>query len=336
MFLLLVTELPPSAPTQSSRTLLTFICSRKKLSMTFQWSGTGAMAPHYTFGAAMVTGRCAVAWLVSESKFFASSRSHPRSRCAPVRCGPFRTARARSRSPRRETLRRSMPPRSGRSRATWRRSPTRRPIPDCRTNSSDLPYDRYRDLRFVPERSIWRGEGLPFEVAAFPSRLSLFEPGRHIHRRGRTGPAARLFTRPVHLRAGHRRHRRRRQSRLRRLPSARPDEPARLLRRDRRCSRARAISAALAKDQGYGLSARGLAINTASPEGEEFPVFRSFWIERPAKGTSSIVVHALLDSESRHRPPIASRSARATYTMFDVEMAIYPRARMSSRLASAR
>lgn len=35
---------------------------------------------------------------------------------------------------------------------------------------------------------------------------------------------------------------------------------------------------AVAKWQVYGLSARGLAINTAQPDGEEFPWFREFWI----------------------------------------------------------
>ena len=34
-------------------------------------------------------------------------------------------------------------------------------------------------------------------------------------------------------------------------------------------------------EQVYGLSARGLAINTAEPAGEEFPAFTHFWIERP-------------------------------------------------------
>ena len=53
---------------------------------------------------------------------------------------------------------------------------------------------------------------------------------------------------------------------------------------------------AVGRDQIYGLSARGLAINTAEPEGEEFPAFRKFWIERPAPGSSTLVVYALLDS----------------------------------------
>ena len=38
---------------------------------------------------------------------------------------------------------------------------------------------------------------------------------------------------------------------------------------------------AVAKSLLYGLSARGLAINTAEPQGEEFPAFTHFWVERP-------------------------------------------------------
>src|SRR5205085_4480425 len=55
---------------------------------------------------------------------------------------------------------------------------------------------------------------------------------------------------------------------------------------------------AVAREQRYGLSARGLAIKTADQAGEEFPLFRTFWIEKPAPGSRSIVVHALLDSQS--------------------------------------
>jgi glucans biosynthesis protein len=46
----------------------------------------------------------------------------------------------------------------------------------------------------------------------------------------------------------------------------------------------------------YGLSARGLAIDTATPGPEEFPVFTSFWIEHPAG--AGLVVYALLDGPS--------------------------------------
>lgn len=82
---------------------------------------------------------------------------------------------------------------------------------------------------------------------------------------------------------------------------------------------------AVAKGQGYGLSARGLAINTAEAPGEEFPLFRAFWLERPDPKADLIVVHALLDSQS------AAAAYRFTIrpgeaTMFDTEVALYPRA----------
>ncbi|MBF0490074.1 MAG: glucan biosynthesis protein [Candidatus Omnitrophica bacterium] len=55
---------------------------------------------------------------------------------------------------------------------------------------------------------------------------------------------------------------------------------------------------ALGRDQGYGLSARGLAVNTAQEEGEEFPLFREFWIVHPSSKSKRIKMYALLDSNS--------------------------------------
>lgn len=55
---------------------------------------------------------------------------------------------------------------------------------------------------------------------------------------------------------------------------------------------------AVAKGEVYGLSARGLSINTGDPKGEEFPLFKAFWLEKPAPNATSMVVHALLDSKS--------------------------------------
>jgi glucans biosynthesis protein len=74
----------------------------------------------------------------------------------------------------------------------------------------------------------------------------------------------------------------------------------------------------------YGLSARGLAIDTASPEGEEFPDFRSFWLEKPAPGSQTFVLHALLDS------PSCSGAYRFEIThgaplVMDVTARIFPR-----------
>lgn len=56
---------------------------------------------------------------------------------------------------------------------------------------------------------------------------------------------------------------------------------------------------ALGKNQSWGLSARGLAIDTAVPHhAEEFPYFRDFWIVPPKRNAKKIVFYAQLDSPS--------------------------------------
>ena len=53
---------------------------------------------------------------------------------------------------------------------------------------------------------------------------------------------------------------------------------------------------ALGAGQRYGLSARGLAVDTTGPK-EEFPHFTEFWLERPALDATRVTVYALMDSE---------------------------------------
>jgi glucans biosynthesis protein len=77
----------------------------------------------------------------------------------------------------------------------------------------------------------------------------------------------------------------------------------------------------------YGLSARGLAINTAEPSGEEFPAFTHFWVERPGRHSNSIIIYALLESES------ATGAYRfdvkpGVETVMDVETTVFPRTEM--------
>jgi glucan biosynthesis protein len=55
---------------------------------------------------------------------------------------------------------------------------------------------------------------------------------------------------------------------------------------------------AVDKAMQYGLSARGLAIDTDEPGGEEFPQFTEYWFVRPAAHSDRITVYALLDSKS--------------------------------------
>jgi glucans biosynthesis protein len=192
-------------------------------------------------------------------------------------------------------------------------------LPDSLKN---LDYDHYRAIRFLPEHALWRGEKLPFEVQFF-HRGFYYAPRVDIYEVA-NGQATRIAYRSDHFSfgstappspevdlgfAGFRIH----------TPINRPDYY------DEVCVFLGAsYFRAVAKGEIYGLSARGLAINTGEAKGEEFPLFKTFWIEKPTANANSIVVHALLDSES------AAAAYRFTIrpgetTVFDVEMAIYPR-----------
>lgn len=48
----------------------------------------------------------------------------------------------------------------------------------------------------------------------------------------------------------------------------------------------------------YGLSARGLAVNTGTAETEEFPRFTEFYLEQPENPADDLIVTALMDSPS--------------------------------------
>ena len=191
-------------------------------------------------------------------------------------------------------------------------------LPD---NLKNLDYDRYRAIRFLPEQALWRGDKLPFE-AQFFHRGFFYAPGGYL--RGENGQATKIAYHPDLFSFGeHAATQSRGRSRFCRFSPSCADQQARLLRRDLRLSW-RELFSCRRKGTVYGLSARGLAINTGEAKGEEFPVFKTFWIEKPAANANSIVVHALLDSES------AAAAYRFTIrpgdtTVFDVEMAIYPR-----------
>ncbi len=80
----------------------------------------------------------------------------------------------------------------------------------------------------------------------------------------------------------------------------------------------------LGRGEQFGLSARGLAINTARAGGEEFPIFRAFWIERPAPGATEIVVRALLDSVST-TGAYRFKVRPGQITEMDVDVDLFPR-----------
>lgn len=55
---------------------------------------------------------------------------------------------------------------------------------------------------------------------------------------------------------------------------------------------------AVGQEMQYGLSARGLAVDTAMAHPEEFPMFTDFWLEHPQNNSDVTTVYALMDSPS--------------------------------------
>jgi glucans biosynthesis protein len=74
----------------------------------------------------------------------------------------------------------------------------------------------------------------------------------------------------------------------------------------------------------YGLSARGVAINCGMDRAEEFPMFTTFWFERPATDAGTLTVYALMDSPSVAGAYRFDLYPAATMVM-EVDAALYPR-----------
>ena len=72
----------------------------------------------------------------------------------------------------------------------------------------------------------------------------------------------------------------------------------------------------------FGMSVRGIAIDTALAKGEEFPRFTNFWLEEPGDG--SVIISALLDGPSL-AGAFRIRAAKPKAVLMDVECVLYPR-----------
>ncbi|ETX09933.1 glucan biosynthesis protein D [Marinomonas ushuaiensis DSM 15871] len=81
---------------------------------------------------------------------------------------------------------------------------------------------------------------------------------------------------------------------------------------------------AVGSEMQYGLSARGLAVDTAMPHPEEFPIFTDFWFEKPEPGSDKVTVYALMDSPSVSGAYRFDMSPGEPFKM-KVDSAIYPR-----------
>lgn len=79
------------------------------------------------------------------------------------------------------------------------------------------------------------------------------------------------------------------------------------------------------EDNQYGASARGIAINTAMPEPEEFPRFVEFWLDEPEGDSAAITVYALLDGPSIAGAYKFTATKKTRVPIIDVTADLYAR-----------
>jgi glucans biosynthesis protein len=157
-----------------------------------------------------------------------------------------------------------------------------------------LTYDQYRDIRYRPESAWWRDAKLPFELG-FSHRGLYYDQPVKISEISEQGVAEIKFD-PALFDYGANKVDVAKMSGLG-FAGFRVHFPLNGKYKDEVLSFLGAsYFRALGKEQGYGLSSRGLAIDTGLPSGEEFPRFVEFWLERPAAAAKELVIYALMDS----------------------------------------
>lgn len=185
----------------------------------------------------------------------------------------------------------------------------------------DLDWDQYQAIRFRPDHALWARENSRFQLQFFHLGLFYKTPVRLYETSGgqvRELPyAAAMFDYGRSgLKGSH-------------LPPDLGFAGFRVLyhtdwRRDVAAFLGASYFRAVGGEMQYGQSARGLAVDCGLGRPEEFPAFTAFWFERPAAGSDSLTVYALLDSPSIAGAYRFDIVPGATLVM-DVDAALYPR-----------
>ncbi|TXH06134.1 MAG: glucan biosynthesis protein D [Nevskiaceae bacterium] len=196
--------------------------------------------------------------------------------------------------------------------------PPSRDLPKALAN---LDYDQFQSIRFRPEHALWADQGLNFQLQFFHLGYGYREAVRmHEVVDGKARPLAydpRMFDLSKSGVSG------------KSLPKDLGYAGLRIhFHTDWNADFAVFLGAsyfrAIGATKQYGLSARGLAIDSGMGKPEEFPIFTAFWLQRPGKDANVLTVYALLESASitgAYRFDIAPGEP---LTM-DVDAALYPR-----------
>lgn len=161
----------------------------------------------------------------------------------------------------------------------------------------ELTYTEYQDIRFDPAKRIWRDTQSPFQVMLMaPGLFFTHAVGINLVEKGKVKPLEFdrdlfTFTDPELEKrvppdlgyAGFKLT----------FPFFDPKEPNQFL-----VFAGASYFRGVGKHNAWGISSRGIAVNTGLPGGEEFPSFIEFWLVQPAAKATRMTVYGLLDGPS--------------------------------------
>lgn len=190
---------------------------------------------------------------------------------------------------------------------------------------NSLSYDQYRDIRFNQNQALWATDNLPFRAMFFHPGYLYREPvilnefaNKHVQQIRLAeayfnyGPLVQKHgdLPPDGGFAGFRMH----------APLNNPEVFDELV-----AFQGASYWRALGKNQRYGISSRGIAVDTGiDGVTEEFPSFREFWLRKPEPGDTQARFYALLDGPS-YTGAYKFRVLPGNETIVEVQAVIFAR-----------
>lgn len=172
-----------------------------------------------------------------------------------------------------------------------------KPPPPIPAFLANLDYDAYRKIRFHPAMELWRQSHSNF-------RVMLVAPGEVYRHTVRIHTVAADGIHEIPFKKGYFHWPSRRLAR--RIPSNlgyagfkltyplnRPGVQSQFL-----VFAGASYFRGVGRGERFGLSGRGIAVDTGLPQGEQFPAFTNFWLVRPSPDAHAMKFYALLDGRS--------------------------------------
>ena len=162
----------------------------------------------------------------------------------------------------------------------------------------NLDYDKYREIEFRHDKALWLAEGLPF-------RAEFFHPGYLYDKPVHINEFTATYSQPIRFSPDFFNYRALQIQNQ--IPANTGYAGLKVLNQLNEPGKWDELGAflgssyfrLLGKDQRYGASARGLALDCGEPERlEEFPIFTDWWLGKPQPDDMTLKLFAILDSVS--------------------------------------